>query len=525
MGFLGRVGGRDRRRRRRHAPASRQEAVLDISSTAGGSARSGCTGTAGRTAGGGASPGPRRCGSSSTAPRTVHRGRDHETGEEVFHGEVTLGCGPRPDRDRQPQRAADQPGQVPGAGSSTFDSRSAARSSSRCSSTRSRWCSTPSRDAGIEAFLAYGTLLGAVREGKVIGNDSDADLGYVSHHTHPVDVIRESFRHAAPAGGARLPDHPLLRARLQGRRRRGRRRGPRPRRLRRLPDGRPPPPDGRDPRAVRGVLDPPARHHHPRGPHLPGAGRPGPAARRDVRRSWRVPDPAFHFAPPATTVRRLNGWFRGLRVGRAKWDRIYSRRQKPLAAEPSPFVAWAAGPRAAGGDVRRPRLRPRLRRAVDGRPRGAVASAWTSSRARTPTAAAPRRAGRGRSGAATCSSCATSCRPGRELARRPGPRLLTARHLVDTPRRRRPAAPVAAGPDGAGGRGRRAALPGVPGPVRRRRLRAGAARQAARGRGCSWRSSRRAGATIVHRETIRVSDSRTSSKVCRLVVEWRRGDG
>ena len=31
--------------------------------------------------------------------------------------------------------------------------------------------------------------------------------------------------------------------------------------------------------------------------------------------SWRMPDPAFNFAPPATTVRRLNGWFRGLRVG------------------------------------------------------------------------------------------------------------------------------------------------------------------------------------------------------------------
>jgi hypothetical protein len=35
----------------------------------------------------------------------------------------------------------------------------------------------------------------------------------------------------------------------------------------------------------------------------------------------------------------------------------------------------------------------------------------------------------------------------------------------------------------------------------------------------------RAGATIVHRETIRASDSSTPSKVCRLVVEWRRGDG
>jgi hypothetical protein len=34
-----------------------------------------------------------------------------------------------------------------------------------------------------------------------------------------------------------------------------------------------------------------------------------------------------------------------------------------------------------------------------------------------------------------------------------------------------------------------------------------------------------AGATIVHRETIRVSDSPQASKVCRLVVEWRRGDG
>ena len=34
-----------------------------------------------------------------------------------------------------------------------------------------------------------------------------------------------------------------------------------------------------------------------------------------------------------------------------------------------------------------------------------------------------------------------------------------------------------------------------------------------------------AGATIVHRETIRVSGEPGASKVCRLVVEWRRGDG
>ncbi len=47
--------------------------------------------------------------------------------------------------------------------------------------------------AGVEAFPAYGTLLGAHRDGALIGHDSDADLGYVSSHTHPADVIRESF--------------------------------------------------------------------------------------------------------------------------------------------------------------------------------------------------------------------------------------------------------------------------------------------------------------------------------------------
>jgi len=33
------------------------------------------------------------------------------------------------------------------------------------------------------------------------------------------------------------------------------------------------------------------------------------------------------------------------------------------------------------------------------------------------------------------------------------------------------------------------------------------------------------GATIVHREVIHVSGSPKSSKVGRMVVEWRRGDG
>jgi hypothetical protein len=42
--------------------------------------------------------------------------------------------------------------------------------------------------AGVQPFLGYGTLLGAVREGAVLGHDSDADICYVSDHEDPVDV-------------------------------------------------------------------------------------------------------------------------------------------------------------------------------------------------------------------------------------------------------------------------------------------------------------------------------------------------
>jgi hypothetical protein len=49
-------------------------------------------------------------------------------------------------------------------------------------------------ELGLSAFLAYGCLLGAVREGKLIAHDNDADLIYISDRTHPVDFITESMR-------------------------------------------------------------------------------------------------------------------------------------------------------------------------------------------------------------------------------------------------------------------------------------------------------------------------------------------
>ena len=59
--------------------------------------------------------------------------------------------------------------------------------------------------------------------------------------------------------------------------------------------------------------------------------------------SWRVPDPAFHFETPRSTHRRLNGWFRGIRILRNEWDRRYSTIKDVLPPlEPSPLARHVA---------------------------------------------------------------------------------------------------------------------------------------------------------------------------------------
>jgi hypothetical protein len=378
------------------------------------------------------------------------------------------------------------------------------------------------RDVGVEGFLSWGTLLGAVRGGKVIGNDSDADVAYVSRLSHPVDVIRESFRiqREMVQLGYRITRYSALAFKVD------------------VVEA-----DG----TIRGLdvfggffMD---GHLHLMGEirepfdeswifplgttTLEGREFPAPADTDKVLTamygaSWRVPDPAFHFAPPATTVRRLNGWFRGLRVGRARWDRVYSRRQRPLAVEPSPFVAWAAErePDAAtyvdigcgrGADV--------LWMAGRGTP-----SVGLDFQPRSYAEAAARRVPGAEFWRCNLLELRDVLPAGAELARRPGPRLLVARHLVDTlgPDARqhlwRLARMALAGEGGGrlhleflarfGDDGYAKAL-----HVKRRRPRALVA------------ELEQAGATIVHRETIRVSDSAKPSKVGRMVVEWRRSDG
>jgi hypothetical protein len=378
------------------------------------------------------------------------------------------------------------------------------------------------RNVGIDGFLSWGTLLGAVRGGKVIGNDSDADVAYVSHLTHPVDVIRESFRvqREMTQLGYRITRYSGLAFKVDVVEADGTIRG-----LDVfggfLMDGY---------LHLMGEIREPFEESwiFPLGTTtLEGRSFPAPADTDRVLTamygpSWRVPDPAFHFSPPATTVRRLNGWFRGLRVGRATWDRVYSRAQPPLPDQPSDLVAWAAD------------REPDVATYVDiGCGRGAdvlwmaehgVPSVGLDFQPRSYAEAAAR----GVPGAEFWRCNLLELRDvlptGAALARRPGPRLVVARHLVDTlgPRARanlwRLARMTLAGEGGGRLYLQFLARHGDDGYARhlhvgRRRPRLVVAELEA------------AGATIVHRETIRTSDSPRPSKVCRLVVEWRRGDG
>lgn len=196
-------------------------------------------------------------------------------------------------------------------------------------------------EGGVDAFLAFGALLGAVRDGHFIPHDSDADVAYLSRHRDPVGVARESFalervmiragywtwRFSSadfkvivpdPEGGRAIdvfagfvvdgtfylmPEvHakdfdervilPLGEVELEGRR-------------------------------VAAPADPEALLEITYGPH------------------WRIPDPSFKFETPDWVRRRLDGWTRGNTLNRGHWWPFYfGQAQSTVSEQPSPFAEW-----------------------------------------------------------------------------------------------------------------------------------------------------------------------------------------
>ncbi len=264
----------------------------------------------------------------------------HVTGETVYDEEVRLGGATGDERiavvnDRGLPLGIDKSLRL----AQTFDTRSPAQVAPLLDSLEEVLAAL--RTAGVDAFPAYGTLLGAVREGRLIGHDSDADLGYVSQHTHPVDVVRESFalQRALAGMGYRISRYSGAAFKVEVIEGDGSVRG-----LDVfggfLADGR---------LNLMGEISTPFRREwiFPLGTTtLEGRVLPAPANTDEFLTAtygptWRVPDPAYRFETPRTTHRRLNGWFRGTRVRREAWDRAYSRLpSEPPAIAPSSFATW-----------------------------------------------------------------------------------------------------------------------------------------------------------------------------------------
>lgn len=195
------------------------------------------------------------------------------------------------------------------------------------------------RGAGVEPFICYGTLLGLVRDGRLIAHDDDADLAYLSAHDHPADVARENYEieRALVARGHSVVRHSAghLQVRFE----------------------------------TDGVLD-----HYldvftafavegstylafqvgaegldlSRRVELTVDGRvlPAPAEAEGLLAAtygegWRVPDPSFTFTTPPPVRSRLKTWFGEFNMQRDHWQDFYaSADAEKVPAVESSFVRW-----------------------------------------------------------------------------------------------------------------------------------------------------------------------------------------
>ena len=186
------------------------------------------------------------------------------------------------------------------------------------------------KSAGVRPFLGYGTLLGAIREGAVLGHDSDADVCYVSDYENPVDVTRESFRlqRELVRLGFETSRYSGAAFRVN------------------VTEG-----DG----VVRGLdvfggflsqgwlyllgevgVEFDRSWIHPlttsllEGVEMPVPAHPERMLEAMYGPGWRVPDPAFQFSTPVRTTRAFNDWFRGLGPNARFWQRRYTQNVQDL---------------------------------------------------------------------------------------------------------------------------------------------------------------------------------------------------
>jgi SAM-dependent methyltransferase len=177
------------------------------------------------------------------------------------------------------------------------------------------------RGMGVELFVTGGTLLGPVRNGRIMPHDDDADLAYLSAHTNPSDVVLESFRieRMLTDQGYEVVRHSSGHLQLM------------------FPGGTVTDRfyldiftyfecDGwfygtfhaRECAASVTIL--PLRPLPVNGRLLPGPAEPAQLLTAIYGPSWEVPDPAFTFVTPPAAFRRYYWWLNHFDIDRENWE-------------------------------------------------------------------------------------------------------------------------------------------------------------------------------------------------------------
>ena len=188
---------------------------------------------------------------------------------------------------------------------------------------------------GVPAYVAYGTLLGAVRSGRVIGHDTDADVSYLSRFSHPADMATESFRIQRELRRLGWTIDRGRSAKLVVRKRkrhidifvsyfRGDRFS-----LDQWVEG----PLRRDQ-----IL--PLSTVTLEGHSLPAPADPAALLALNYGPGWRTPDPSFHYDGSLPHLARARGWFGGHTAYKIPWNRYWSLAPRPSYGASSPFARW-----------------------------------------------------------------------------------------------------------------------------------------------------------------------------------------
>lgn len=196
-------------------------------------------------------------------------------------------------------------------------------------------------ECGIEGWISFGTLLGAARDGGVIGHDSDVDLCFLSERETPAEMAAElwAIGRALRGAGIRLQHRSasFLTVRLKA------------------PDGGQVGLDvytcfyvgdllhetatvrARVPRsAILPLTELPFEGHL-----LPAPADPDTMLEVSYGPGWRVPDPSFRHLPGPAITDRFDGWFGSLMKWRRDWT-LHNTRVAEEGGAPSEFARWVA---------------------------------------------------------------------------------------------------------------------------------------------------------------------------------------